>query len=208
MPEVFANWDMSGAQFQGANNADFSDAVNLYTIKVKPNAFWNEIQIKTDKKFRYMRYFFKGYSHLGKLEFYGLGKKLTGKAFGSNIGWYKDKTFDKVFDNNAFTYFDPSGITATTTYVGLDFGEKKNIDKIRFSAPIEEEAKVKIIKGHAYQLSYWSAGNWQPVDTKIAKDSTVTFQNIPSHALYFLQDETETVAERIFTYENGKQTWW
>ncbi len=208
IPDVFDTWHMSGCQFQGANNADFSDAVNLYTINVKPNPFWNEIQIKTDKKFRYVRYFSKGYSHMGKLEFYGLGKKLKGNAFGSKVGWYKDKTFDKVFDNNIFTYFDPSGAVPSTTFVGLDLGKKEVIDKIRFSAPLQEDTKVKIIKGHNYQLFYWDEGKWESIDTKIATDSLITFQNIPSHALYFLHDNSETVAERIFTYENGKQIWW
>ena len=206
VPDAFNNWCLLGC-FQAANKSDFSDAINLYTVKVKPFPFWNNVEVKTNGKFRYVRFFSNLHSQMGELEFYGLGKKLKGRAFGSAVGWHKNNTFDKAFDNNIFTYFDSEGAKAPAV-LGLDFGKKVTISKIRFSAPIQEDAKVKIVKGHNYGLFLWNHGQWQSLAQKVAKDSVVSFQRIPSQALYFLHDRSEKVAERIFTFENGKLSWW
>lgn len=208
--DAFDTWHMAGCKFQGANSPDFHSAIDLYTIPIKPNPFWNEIKLNTNQQFRYVRYFSIGYTHIGELEFYFSGTKLEGKPSGTRIGRFqnKDKTFDKAVDGDINTSFDPfDRRDDSCTWVGLDFGKRKNIDKIRFSAPLKED-KVEIVIGHIYNLFYWDNGIWISAGIRSAKTQEACFENIPSKALYYIQDRTEHVKCRIFTYDKNKPIWW
>lgn len=71
------NKRLTDSKFQGANNSDFSDAIDLYTIKYCPeNNYQTVLSIDTVNKFRYFRYFIpkgKG-SELAELEIYDINK--------------------------------------------------------------------------------------------------------------------------------------
>ena len=57
-------------------------------------------------------------------------------------------------------------------------------------------------------LLYWNNNRWQLAGIKIASDYHITFDNVPSNGLYWLRCKEGGKEERIFTYENGVQTWW
>lgn len=207
VPDAFDTWHMDGCRFQGANSPDFHDATDLYTIPVRPNPFWNEIQLNIPQSFRYVRYIGIGYTHMGEMEFYSSGKIVKGKPSGTATAWYRDRTFDKAVDGDINTYFDPSGSTGDSTWIALDLGKKERLDKIRFSAPLQEE-KVAIVAGHNYQLFYWDHGAWFPAGTQTATTKEIVFGDIPSKALYYIRDLTEPVNCRIFSYTGDKPVWW
>jgi hypothetical protein len=65
---------MTGGKFQGANIADFSDAVNLFTISGMPEEGIITAQtINNTTAFRYVRYLSPNgsYGNVAELEFYG-----------------------------------------------------------------------------------------------------------------------------------------
>ena len=208
LPDDYDYWHMTGCKFQGANKPDFSDAVDLYTIPEKPNPFWNAIPIKNTRQFRYLRYFGAEYTHMGEMEFYAGAKKLKGTAIGSKIGWYKNKTFDKATDGDVYTSFDPAGANNDTCWTGLDLARAQTITGIRFSAPVFEGLHTAILPGHRYELFFWENDGWVSAGEQHAVAPSLSFDHVPSNALYLLRDKTQKTDARIFTYQDGKQVWW
>jgi hypothetical protein len=65
---------MVGGIFQGANQANFSDAVTLYTVTTQPVAgMFTSVSISNTSAFRYVRYLSPngGYGNVAELQFYG-----------------------------------------------------------------------------------------------------------------------------------------
>jgi fibronectin type 3 domain-containing protein len=65
---------MVGGIFQGANQADFSDAVTLYTVTAQPpSGVFTSVSLTNTSAFRYVRYLSPngGYGNVAELEFYG-----------------------------------------------------------------------------------------------------------------------------------------
>jgi alpha-glucosidase len=73
-----ANWStrMTGGVFQGANSADFSDAVLLGAVGFTPlEGEFSTLAVTNSKVFRYVRYLSPagGYCNVAELQFYGTG---------------------------------------------------------------------------------------------------------------------------------------
>jgi alpha-galactosidase len=104
-PRVSNEWRMPGGLFQGANSADFSDAVTLFTITAQPPAgLFTSVAITNTAAFRYVRYLSPdgGWGNVAEVGFYGytpvsttpvqLGVSLSGNQFqifwpSDHIGW-------------------------------------------------------------------------------------------------------------------------
>ncbi len=68
---------MNGAQIQGANTPDFSDAEILFFIPRPAEWVMTEQTISNSKGYRYVRYYSpNGYGSIAELEFYGLAAQL------------------------------------------------------------------------------------------------------------------------------------
>ena len=206
-PDAFDTWHMRGCTFQGSNDPGFKEAVDLYTIPKRPNPYWNDIQLDIPRSFRYVRYFAHGYTRIGEMEFYSAGRKLTGKPFGTGVAWYKDRTFDKATDGDLYTFFDPAGVSGDTVFTGLDLGRQQRIDRIRFSCMLQE-SNTNVTRDHNYELFCWDQGHWVSCGVRKGKEKEVSFENIPSAALYYIQDLSQEVDCRVFTVEKGQVHWW
>jgi hypothetical protein len=206
-PDAFDTWHMRGCTFQGSDSPDFKKAVALYTIPKRPNPYWNDIRLDSPRSFRYVRYFAPGYTRIGEMEFYDAGRRLKGHAFGTGVAWYKDRTFDKATDGDLYTFFDPEGVTGDSAFTGLDFGKKQRIDRIRFSSMLQE-SNTNITRDHNYELFYWDQGHWVSCGVRKGMEKEVSFDNIPSAALYYIQDLSQEVDCRVFTFDNGHIHWW
>jgi hypothetical protein len=68
-------------------------------------------------------------------------------------------------------------------------------------------AEDKLEKNKKYTLYYWN-DKWIEIDTKKTMDETLSFENVPNNAFYWLVADDSRKEERIFTIENGKQVWW
>jgi hypothetical protein len=204
----FLSWkpDMVlGAKIQAANSVDFSDAVTLHTVW-KYGTEAGEILLDTVKnKYRYWRYYSApdGYCSIAELNFFRQGHDITkqGKITGSAEDQKSPKAY--VFDNDPLTCF--SSPDASDSWVGLDFGEPVNIDRILY---IPRNNGNIVVYGDEYELKYWDKDGWKSLGHKVADNLYVTFENCPVGALFLLHNRTRGVEERIFTYENGKQIWW
>ncbi len=194
--------------FQGANNSDFSDAVDLYVIRELPEMKMNIINIRP-QNFRYLRYLSPKGSHCSMAEIVFLESNnknpLKGKVLGTD-GCYMHSpgsTKDKVFDGDLLTYYDaenPDG-----AWVGLDLGLVKEISSIHFITRNDDNG---VVAGETYELLYMDLKGWISMGIVVAQSNSLSFNNVPTNALYLLRNHTKGKEERIFTYENGKQVWW
>ena len=73
-PRTGYSWRMNGGKFQGANSADFSDAVTLHTLAGPPTEGLLTLQlVNYATAFRYLRYLSpdNGFCNVAEVEFYG-----------------------------------------------------------------------------------------------------------------------------------------
>jgi hypothetical protein len=206
IPDLFWVHALVGGVFQGANSPDFSDAVTIDSIAMKPFPFWNEVPVRNQGKFRYVRYLSSsgGHCDIGELEFYQGKVKLKGEIIGS-AGSYNnsDRTREKAMDGDITTFFDAK--MSSGAWVGLDLGKSQRIDLIRFSAATEE-ARGYLTDGHHYELFYWeNQSQWISAGVKSAKNGKVIFDKTPSNALYRLHDLDKEQSERVFIYDKRQQ---
>jgi hypothetical protein len=69
-------------------------------------------------------------------------------------------------------------------------------------------ARSFLKNGKEYELFYWN-DDWKSIDKKTATDKPLTFDNIPSNALYRLVEKDSDKEERPFTIDkNGIQVFW
>jgi hypothetical protein len=198
---------MTGGEYHAAHKSDFSDATVIHTITDKPDLF-REIIFDQPQTFRYYRFFSSNAwgGNIAELEFYS-GKDyqpITGKMIGTP-GSYMGlpRTFDKVFDGDVLTFFDPP--MPDSAWVGMDFGREIPITKIRY-LPRNDDNNV--VPGQLYELFYWEHGHWKSLGQQIATDQALYYDNAPVNALFLLRNLTKGKEERVFTYENEKQIWW
>jgi hypothetical protein len=200
---------MVGGWFEGTNSKNFKNAEKLAVIDSFPGEYFNEIKIKTDKKFRFVRYVApkKSFGNIAELEFYG--KKaptqiLKGKIRGTDGTWNNNSqtTKNAAFDGDPLTYVDTK--QPDNAWVGLDLGRLTTISRIRFIARTDMNA---IQKGDEYELFYWD-DLWISLGRQTANGHELIYREAPSNALFWLRNNSEGKEERIFTYEQGKQIWW
>jgi len=198
---------MYNARFQGSNKEDFSDAVDLYTIKNTPIVV-TEINTTNTDKFRYFRYLpdKSTFGDIAEIKF--LSKENGVEILLEGTIKYKHKgpntkNYSKAFDNDLNSYYmsEEKG-----TWIGIDLGEgiKKRVTKIYFCPRTDTNF---IIPGNDYELFYWD-NDWCSLGKKTAKNYFLEFDNAPEGALFWLHCHSGGKEERPFTYENGKQIWW
>ena len=122
---------MVGARIQGANRADFQDAVDLLTITSAPGPGQLTVApITHPGAFRYVRYLSpaEGSCNLSELAFLGDSSarppgKLSGAVIGTFGSWGGDPAVTRaaVFDGDLRTFFDAPQTSGA--WVGIDLGE-------------------------------------------------------------------------------------
>ena len=186
-------------KFQGANKADFSDSVTLYTIQKPADLQWDFIQLEHGGKYKYVRYLSApdGYNNMAEIQFYAEGKRLHGAVIGSH------DAAANVFDSDPLSYF--SAREADGAWAGLQLDKAYRIDAIKYIFRNDDNC---IREGDTYELVYQSNGKWLSAGIQTADTTLMYFDNVPSRTLYWLRNHTRGVEERPFTYENGQQIWW
>lgn len=193
---------MINGKFQAANDKNFKNAVNLYTITKYPDVYYNEIKINATKKYRYVRYLGRDSSRcsISEIEFYASNgtKPLKGEIIGTKGG----QPLKNAFDGDVLTYIEAS--LEPNKWVGLDLGKQEEISKIRFSS---RNDKNHIVTDNSYELFYWDY-EWKTLGKQTANGKVLVYERVPSNCLFLLRNYTEGKEERIFTIEDGKQVWW
>jgi hypothetical protein len=203
---------MLNGRFQGANEADFSDAKDLHVIEQQPETFFNTVNLNTDTKYRYIRYIGgpKSFCDVAEIEFYSEENSQFNKLSGTFIGTEASVeegvklANNAAFDGDVLTYF--SSDQDYGSWVGLDLGNPKQIDRIRY-LPRNDDNNIR--SGDLYELFYWDGKQWNSLGKQTGNDAHILiYENCPSNALLLLHNHTRGKEERIFTYENEKQIWW
>ncbi|MDR1341507.1 MAG: hypothetical protein LBK58_15870 [Prevotellaceae bacterium] len=175
--------------FEGANQADFSDAKVLYTINHIPDIFYNDIILRIPVSYRYVRYKSpeNGSCNVSEIEFYGSeGGKLSGTSIGTPRAWNNsNRTCDKAFDGDITTFYD--AFEKSGAWTGLDFQEQKRICKIRYLPRTEGQF---IYEGHHYELFYWTKERWESLGKQTATGNGSLQYHAPSQALLHLDNLT------------------
>ena len=200
----FFNIRMSGGRFQISDNADFSDAIDLYIHEGLTNGNWYDVVVNCNKICRYARYIGPNGSHcnVNEVEFISPdGNKLTGTVIGTE--GVAGKTKEKVFDGNILTGFE--GVSPDGHWVGMRFKRGERIGRIRY-IPRNDGNCIEV--GDQYELMYWYDNAWQSLGEKVATDNHLDYHDIPYGGLYVVHNLTKGHEERIFTYEDGTQIWW
>lgn len=210
-------------KFQGADNERFMNAEDLYKFSRIPKNYVENLNIKNNKSYRYVRFIPKESISAGMaiIEFYEkknskdslikgtkpyiLNPKDTSlqvyknlsKLQGILISNNKKAKFDRLnkgFDGNMETY-------AIDKWIGLDFGTPKKIASIRYAA---RNANNRINAGDVYKLYYYNKG-WIYFGIKKAKYNFLIFDNVPSGTMYWLKNISKGKEELPFVYFNNKQ---
>ena len=199
---------LCGGKFQVSNYADFRDSITIHTI---PDYVIQsgEFEVKTNEKYRYWRYFSAEdqYNNMAELYFYrnGTDQRLLGKIIGTSgtITNNDANLKEVVFDWDPLTYYD--ALTPSGSWVGLDFGEPVEIDRISYTPRGDGN---DITPGDIHEFLYWGDDGWVSLGTQVANDIKLVYENIPKNTVYWVRNLSRGKDERIFTYENGKQIWW
>ena len=212
------NWlrCLVGGKFQGANNADFSDAVTLATIEKTPSQHFQNIEIKTSQKFKYLRFLFNSNeleipydgdgAGIAEIEFFDdHNSKLNGTAIGTPGKEYNIYHPDLAFDNNVLTFFEDARDSIKSKWVGLKLKKNNTVSRIKYSAR-NDLNNVQI--GDTYELFYWDNKKFTSLGKQIAKDTTLIYNNAFRNSVYLLKNHSSGTEERIFTYSGNKQIWW
>ena len=199
-----------GSRIQGANRSDFSDSVTLFEITQATDRY-EQLEIKTNKKFRYLR--FRGpdlkNASVAEVEFYGETTAGTiAQLKGKVIGYPKVTAdaatpFEHAMDNDPNTYF--FGGKKSFGWAGLALTSPTRLRYVRYCPRNDTNF---IIAGDKFELFMWDGNNWVSLGEQVAVTQQLQYHNVPANSLLLLRNLSRGVEERIFTYENGKQVWW
>ena len=198
----FANYMRHGL-FQVANRPDFSDAKTVVRLTGTPLSRMQRVTVVDVAAYRYVRYL-RPRGTFSMAEMRALSPEgevlpftpIACDAIGQTV------TPSKVFDADPLTYLEING--GIDLWVGMDLGRCRRIGAIEFAPRNDDNA---VSPGDRYELYYWD-NRWVKAGERQAEDYSLTFTDIPAHALLWLRDVTKGREERPFTYEDGKQIWW
>lgn len=206
--ENYHSW-IIGGKFQGANRADFSDAVTLGTITSDmTEPLYHTLNVDLKEFYKYLRYVGPdgGRCNISEIVFFDAqGDSIHGDIIGTDGSFESSgKTKEMVFDGDVLTYFD--GPDLSGNWVGLKLKQAKQVSQIRF-ATRNDGNMVEV--GDEYELTYWDDQDWVSMGRQIATSDSLTFKDVPMDGLYHLQNHTKGWEERIFTLDSLKQQiWW
>lgn len=120
------------------------------------------------------------------------------------------KCTNSIFDksNNAANIADGDQLTNFSAkgedWVGFDFCRPVNISKISYIRRCDGNS---IQPGLEYSLYYWDNNNWQLINTKIANDIFIEFENVPQKALLAIKC-SQGKQQRIFVCDEDNKIDW
>lgn len=193
---------LKGGKIQAANSADFSDAVTMVTVENQyvPDKF----EINDNNGYRYWRYLGADGSHgsIAELQFFDADTIITGTPIGCKSA--SKESIDKAFDGNYLTNYETEN-NPDGSWVGMDFGTKKQIRNVRI-IPRSDDNDIHV--GDVYELLYYNGNQWVSLGKKTATSNVLHYDDVPSHALYWVKDHTQGWDERPFIIRDKEQIEW
>ena len=205
------NVGLIGANIEGANLSDFSDADILSTVSDTLMPYFQDVKFNNKSKFKYYRIIANDYkSNIAEIQFL-VSKNLRGLEKASPLPvFYNSQNDDNVYclkeqfisENNDLKAFDKDPLTFTDSkWVGIALDKPLAINTIRIM-PRNADNGIKV--GNQYELLYWD-GEWKRHNTKKATHNFVVFKQVPLNTFYWLRNLDRGNEEQPFFYKNGKQ---
>lgn len=190
---------LNGTLFQGANKADFTDAVTLYQITNFKSNHLKKVVLKSKNKFKYVRFCSNGKkTSLATLTFYDYkGQKLKGEVIQENLPNFMWNW--SAFDEDPLTYS-----MGTNFSLGFAFNKPTTISTIEFQ--IQNDMN-HIVAGNEYELFYWDK-QWKTLGIQIAKDTLLQYAKVPENVLFWLKNNTGGKEEQVFKIDKNKRQNW
>lgn len=202
-----------GACFIGSNDLDDPEQQDtLCILDDKLDFGYNEIPLHYNKPYRYIRLVLsQNILALGEISFYEQQKEqptqISSVKVTADVKQDSIKELEKLVDGFSGTGFMGSFNSERGRKKGIvfDLGKETKIHSIAF-VPLAES---KVNNNDNFTLYYWD-DKWIEVNTVIGDQEFITFDQVPSGALYLIKCSKPTgsyYAERIFTYMNGITHW-
>jgi len=193
---------LNGCKIQGANRRDFLDAVTLLVIRNFNSPHQQTLRVRSSKRFKYYRLLAQDSSFVHLATFRLLGSndnlrdakiEITGRD--GNAG----PNGRYVFDDDPLTYVTGQGLRIT-----YELPEPEIISGFKVQTRNDGN---DIIPGHTYELMYWNGG-WKSLGRQLAKDTVLTYDNVPAGGLYLLRNLSGGKEEGVFMLDDqGNQVW-
>lgn len=202
---------ISGSKIEAADNLKFDLPEHIYTLPDTMLYGINIHYLDHPVNERFMRIVFPPNSgELLELQFYTKNKKGDLVKVSGNVCCSDSlsmQNVSKAFDSVNATGFVYDVNKGEQKWIGLDFGQKTEIDAIGFSPGVNPS----FISGYEYELFYWNDG-WVSVGAKLGEGEILTYENVPENALLMLTKTRLNPRKlikkhRVFLYQNGEQVW-
>lgn len=185
---------LEGIRMEVANSPGFENAGTVFRIDTVQNLEYFKSNIDLSGKFRYARFIGDNQDVAEILVMDKEGRHVKGKVTGE-----KCVLPAQAFDDNVLSNSTLSG------NLDVDFGEPVAIDGV---IVVPRGDGNGVFPKYQYELFYLDKNGWVSLGCKTASEMYLEYENVPSGALYWLRNRSTGVEERIFTYENGRVTFW
>lgn len=195
--KVYHGNALVGARFRCSNDRSFKDSRLIHEIVANPNMYPTIVPVDTAHKYRYWLFDHTKMVELSEWIFKdNHGNTIVGKGI-DPIG--ESSNIDKIFDGNFLSY------GRLSRQFIIDFGSPVSISEMHY---LPRNDANGMYPGNEYELFYFDQNGWQSLGSKLATGYEITFDSVPSNAVYWLQNLTTGKEERIFTIQDGKQRFW
>ena len=197
---------LRGGYIEACDTAWNKDAVRVADITGVPSVWWNTVSLSNAGRHRFWRVVAPANSHcdIAELAFIGGdGKPLAPTDTLCDDLRRDRKKLNAAFDGSPLTYFTSSHFRKA--WIGADFGRPVELSELRFMPRNDDN---HVTTGHTYQLCYFESGRERVLQTVTARADSLTFEDVPTGALYILHDLTAGTEERVFTVEDGEIRWY
>lgn len=203
-PRIKAFHDrLFNARFQASHDSTFKKIDWEYTVKCSPERTM-QIPVKTSSKLKYWRLIFPD-KICDIADFSFVSEKDSIRFESCFLKDSKKQTelegLKNAFDGNLSTFFSHF-CKAKGSEIRLNVLNCQSIKALQFCPRTDLNT---IQKGDEYELFYWNNTFWQSLESKVAKNISLNFGNVPEGGLYLLKNLSNGKEERIFQYLNDKQ---
>jgi hypothetical protein len=200
-----------GLVIEGSNRKDMSEADTVYFIRKAQYGTFYVCRLDKEAAYRYYRISQSNAPvfTLAELFFYDSNRqRLFPQAVIKDEQYTRLDTSGKVEFQYALDgdYLSSARTTGAKAGVILDFGTAA--PKVSAIGCMPQNDENYVYPGNRYELFYRDVDSWVSLGQKTAGGYSVTYDNVPSGALYWLRNLTKGKEERVFTYDNGHIRFW
>lgn len=205
---------LAGAHLIGCNNSDNKERLDtLYTLTDSIDISYNYIILHIQKKYRQIRLVLpQNTIAISEIAFYERHnnqlKQISNVKVSANIKKEYIKELHKIVD----------GLSGTGFLGSFDCKDKKNRNILFdlgketevYAISIIPKSGIQVNNNENFTLYYWD-NEWIPEKVVKGDKECITFDSIPSDALYLIKSAKPMdsyYAERIFTHKKGRIYWW